>query len=175
MNAVEVRVDVPDADAMRALGRRLAEVLRAGDLVLLTGPLGAGKTTLASGIGAGLDVEGRVTSPTFVLAREHPPRGDGPTLVHVDAYRLDGRLELETLDLESALDASVTLVEWGTGLVEDLVTDRLEVLLARPEGDDAGAVTDLADPGDEPREVVLRGVGDRWAAVDLAAVARGGA
>lgn len=174
MNAVEVRVDVPDADGMRALGTRLAEVLRAGDLVLLTGPLGAGKTTLASGIGAGLDVEGRVTSPTFVLAREHPPRGGGPALVHVDAYRLDGRLELETLDLESALGESVTLVEWGTGLVEDLVPDRLEVLLTRAEGDDAASVGDLVDPGDEPRTVVVRGVGSRWAAVDLAAVVRGG-
>lgn len=174
MNAVEVRVDVPDADAMRALGRRLARVLRTGDLVLLTGPLGAGKTTLASGVGAGLDVEGRVTSPTFVLAREHPPRGDGPTLVHVDAYRLDGRLELETLDLESALTESITLVEWGAGLVEGLVTDRLEVLLSRPEGKGTGASTDLADLGDEPRVVTLRGVGSRWAAVDLGDVARGG-
>jgi tRNA threonylcarbamoyladenosine biosynthesis protein TsaE len=169
-----VEVEVPDADAMRALGRRLAQVLRPGDLVLLTGPLGAGKTTLASGVGAGLDVQGRVTSPTFVLAREHPPRADGPTLVHVDAYRLGGALELETLDLESALAESVTLVEWGTGLVEDLAPDRLEVLLARPEGDEAGSASDLADPGDEPRVVTVRGVGDRWAAVDLAAVTRGG-
>src|SRR4051794_20803055 len=89
--AVQHTADVPTPERMRELGRRIAALLRPGDLVLLTGELGAGKTTLARGLGAGLDVRGSVTSPTFVIARVHPPLGDGPPLVHVDAYRLGGR------------------------------------------------------------------------------------
>jgi tRNA threonylcarbamoyladenosine biosynthesis protein TsaE len=124
------------ADATQELGRRLAGDLRAGDLVLLSGPLGAGKTALTQGIGAGLGVRGAVTSPTFVLARVHP--GALP-LVHVDAYRLresgSSRLELDDLDLDASLDDSVTVVEWGEGLAEDLADARLEVLLDRPDED----------------------------------------
>ena len=163
-----VRLVVPDPGAAADLGERLAAVLRAGDLVLLTGPLGAGKTTLAAGIGRGLGVRGRVTSPTFVIAREHPSLGDGPALVHVDAYRLGGVEEVEGLDLESSLDEVVTLVEWGTGLVEDLAGDRLEVVISRPEGVTEGQ-TDL--DGDAPREILIAGVGNRWDAVDLGALA----
>src|ERR1700704_5729814 len=103
---------------MRALGRRLAAVLRPGDLVILAGPLGAGKTTLVQGIGTGLGVRGPVTSPTFVIARVHPSLVGGPSLVHVDAYRLGDALEVDDLDLDASLAESVTVVEWGEGKVE---------------------------------------------------------
>ena len=131
----------------RALGRRLAGELRPGDLVVLSGPLGAGKTALTQGIGAGLGVHGRVTSPTFVLARVH--RGPVP-LVHVDAYRLRGgpRWELDDLDLDADLPDSVTVVEWGEGLVEPLSDSRLEVHLERHD--------------DDSRTATVRGVGPRW-------------
>lgn len=123
-------------DATHAFGRRLAGHLRAADLLVLSGPLGAGKTALTQGIGAGLGVRGAVTSPTFVLARVHP----GPLpLVHVDAYRLQGgggRLELDDLDLDASLPDSVTVVEWGEGLAEDLAEDRLSIHLERPTEDE---------------------------------------
>jgi tRNA threonylcarbamoyladenosine biosynthesis protein TsaE len=132
----------------RALGVALAEILRAGDLVVLSGPLGAGKTALAQGIGAGLGVRGDVTSPTFVIARVHPPdpaRGGRVPLVHVDAYRLgavpDPRAEVDDLDLDASVDESVTIVEWGEGLVEQLVDAYLEVRIDRH--DDESRVVDL--------------------------------
>ena len=133
----------------RAFGQRLAAALRAGDLVVLSGPLGAGKTALTQGIGVGLGVHGRVTSPTFVLARVH--RGPLP-LVHVDAYRLQGgpRWELDDLDLDADLPDSVTVVEWGEGLVEQLAESRLEVRLERHD--------------DDSRTATVRGVGKRWSA-----------
>ena len=152
---------VPTPDDMRTLGRRLAQVLRAGDLVVLTGDLGAGKTTLVQGIGEGLAVRGPVTSPTFVIARVHPSTVGGPPLVHVDAYRLGGLDEVDDLDLETSLEESVTVVEWGKGLVEGLAEDRLEVRLQRPHGEEG------ADPGSEPRRVRVLGVGPRWEDVQL--------
>ena len=113
----ELRI-ATDGD-MRDLGRRLAALLRAGDLVILAGPLGAGKTTLVQGIGAGLGVRGPVTSPTFVIARVHPPlAGGGPALVHADAYRLGSFGEVDDLDLDTDAGSAVTVVEWGTGLAE---------------------------------------------------------
>src|SRR5215467_11313309 len=118
--------------AMRDLGRELAAGLRAGDLVVLTGPLGAGKTTLVQGIGQGLGVRGPVTSPTFVIARVHPSLGQGPALVHADAYRLGSRAEIDDLDLDTDLDSSVTVVEWGEGLVEDLAPGHLEITISMP-------------------------------------------
>lgn len=142
-------VDVASADDMRALGRRLAERLRAGDLVVLSGGLGAGKTTLTQGIGEGLGVRGPITSPTFVIARVHPPLAAGPPLVHVDAYRLGGFAEVDDLDLDTGLDEAVTVVEWGEGRVEHLSVDRLEVHLER-SGDR------------EVRQVSIVGVGPRW-------------
>jgi len=150
---------VPTADDMRLLGRRLAAVLRAGDLVVLAGDLGAGKTTLTQGIGAGLGVRGNVTSPTFVIARQHPSQVGGPALVHVDAYRLRGWDELEDLDLEASLDDSVTVVEWGAGLVEGLAEDRLELVILRAHGADAER-TDV-------RTVRITAVGERWRDTDL--------
>jgi tRNA threonylcarbamoyladenosine biosynthesis protein TsaE len=149
------QIDVPTAAAMQALGQQLAAVLRAGDLVVLTGSLGAGKTTLAQGIGVGLGVRGSVTSPTFVIARVHPSLHDGPALVHVDAYRLGGDLEVDDLDLDASLPDSVTLVEWGEGVVERLAEDRLVVAIERP----------IAADGDH-RVVRLSGVGPRWAGLD---------
>ncbi|WP_426562999.1 tRNA (adenosine(37)-N6)-threonylcarbamoyltransferase complex ATPase subunit type 1 TsaE [Angustibacter sp. McL0619] len=121
-------------DAMHDLGRRLAGTLRPGDLVVLTGDLGAGKTTLTQGIGAGLGVRGPVTSPTFVIARVHPSERGGPALVHVDAYRLGSIAEVDDLDLDASLEDSVTVVEWGEGLVDDLASDRLHVAILRPHG-----------------------------------------
>jgi tRNA threonylcarbamoyladenosine biosynthesis protein TsaE len=149
-------IGVADADAMRALGRAVAASLRAGDLVLVSGPLGAGKTTFTQGLAAGLDVQGLVTSPTFVIARVHPSRSAGPGLVHVDAYRLSGPGDIDDLDLDEFVADSITVVEWGTGKVEQLAQDRLEVEIRRPE----------ADAG-EGRTVRIRAVGERWAGVDL--------
>lgn len=142
-------IHVRTPDAMRAFGRQLAESLRAGDLVLAIGELGAGKTTFVQGIGAGVGVTGAVLSPTFVIARVH--RGGRVPLVHVDAYRLDSVDEIDDLDLDASVDESVTVVEWGEGKVERLAPDRLEVRIARG-----------ADPDDETRVVTVVGVGDRW-------------
>jgi len=150
-------VRVVSAEAMRGLGVRLAALLQAGDVVLLTGELGAGKTTLAQGIGAGLGVGGAVRSPTFVIARVHP--GGRLPLVHVDAYRLGSAGELDDLDLDADLAASVTLVEWGEGLAERLAADRLQVRIERS-----------VEPGDDVRDVRLVAYGDRWAGVPLPGV-----
>ncbi len=115
---------------MRAVGHRLAGALRAGDLVILAGPLGAGKTVLVQGIAAGLGVTGAVTSPTFVIARVHD---DGRVpLVHVDAYRLGAVAEVEDIDLDAEVEESVTVVEWGSGLVEGLANAYLRVEIERP-------------------------------------------
>ena len=154
-----VRVRADDADRMRELGRRLAGRLRPGDVLLLSGDLGAGKTTLAQGIGLGLQVRGAVTSPTFVLSRVHPSLVGGPALVHVDAYRLGGIAELDDLDLEVSLDDSVTVVEWGGGVAEGLADDRLEVEIERS-----------ASADDERRTVRLVPVGARWVGADLASL-----
>jgi tRNA threonylcarbamoyladenosine biosynthesis protein TsaE len=121
--------EVADAEEMRRFGAALAERFVAGDVVLLTGPLGAGKTTLVQGIAAGLDVGGRVTSPTFVIARVHPSLRAGPDLVHVDAYRLASFAEVEDLDLDVSLDESVTVVEWGEGKFEGLAPTRTVVTI----------------------------------------------
>ncbi|MGV9252449.1 tRNA (adenosine(37)-N6)-threonylcarbamoyltransferase complex ATPase subunit type 1 TsaE [Streptomyces sp. NPDC003697] len=157
--SAELIVNSPEQ--MRELGRELAELLRAGDLVMLTGELGAGKTTLTRGLGEGLGVRGAVTSPTFVIARVHPSLGDGPPLVHVDAYRLSGGLdEMEDLDLDVSLPESVVVVEWGEGRMEELTDDRLHVLIHRAVGDTT----------DEVRHVTLTGIGARWAHADLGAL-----
>lgn len=162
-------IEVATGDAMEHFGARLASVLRAGDIVSLSGPLGAGKTTLTRGLGEALGVRGPVTSPTFVLARTHPSLRGGPALIHVDAYRLGSALELDDLDLD--LDSAVTVVEWGTDAVPAITDTWLEVSIARPTGvDDADAsVESLADA---PRRVDVRGVGERWRAADLGALVR---
>jgi len=158
-----VEVVVSTAAEMRALGRRLAALLRAGDLAILSGGLGAGKTTLTQGIGDGLGVRGPVTSPTFVIARVHPPlvaaggasgqAGPGPgrpgrtALVHADAYRLGSSLELDDLDLDADTATSVTVVEWGEGLAEGLAADRLEITITQAAGAGPAGLGDVHDQG----------------------------
>ncbi len=164
------RIEMPTAEVADELGRRLAEVVRAGDLLILSGELGAGKTTLTRGIGAGLEVRGDVTSPTFVIARVHPPTGSGPALVHVDAYRLGGIDELDDLDLDTSLSEAVTVVEWGEGVAEGLADDRLEIRIVRALGAVAPAPGASAATGEEsldPRELWLQPVGERWLDADL--------
>jgi tRNA threonylcarbamoyladenosine biosynthesis protein TsaE len=151
------QVTVETAAGMRALGRRLARLLRAGDLVILGGSLGAGKTTLVQGIGEGLGVRGPVTSPTFVIARIHPSLTGGPDLVHADAYRLASPAEVDDLDLDEAMGSSVTVVEWGGGLAEGLAADRLEITITPLE------VT--VPSAGETRTVCIAGHGGRWNAV----------
>jgi tRNA threonylcarbamoyladenosine biosynthesis protein TsaE len=133
----------------QALGARLADLLRPGDLVILSGPLGAGKTALAQGIGAGLKVDGEVTSPTFVIARIH--RGGRIPLVHADAYRLgavaDPRAEVDSLDLDASLEDSVTLVEWGEGMAEQLSDAYLEIRIDRRD-DDSREISLIPHAGD---------------------------
>jgi tRNA threonylcarbamoyladenosine biosynthesis protein TsaE len=146
--------DLPTAEDTRAWGARLGRLLSAGDLVVLTGGLGAGKTTLTQGIAEGVGVRGPITSPTFVIARVHPSLVGGPALVHVDAYRLGGFAELDDLDLDTSLEESVTVVEWGHGLAEDLADDRLEVTLS----------------GEDTRRVLLQSHGARWSGADLTAL-----
>jgi tRNA threonylcarbamoyladenosine biosynthesis protein TsaE len=178
-----VSLTVATAAQMRSLGRSLATVLHAGDLVILSGGLGAGKTTLTQGIGDGLGVRGPITSPTFVIARVHPPVAPPaatgqlkPPLVHADAYRLGSALELDDLDLDTDTAASVTVVEWGEGLAEGLAADRLEITIKpdtaggpAPAGEDiADRAGDPDDPiGDMPRTVRISAVGERWEGVKL--------
>jgi tRNA threonylcarbamoyladenosine biosynthesis protein TsaE len=180
---------VPTSAEMHTLGLELAAILRPGDLVVLSGPLGAGKTTLTRGIGDGLQVRGPVTSPTFVLARTHPSLVGGAPLVHVDAYRLGSALELDDLDIDFA--RSIVVVEWGSGMLEGVAESWLEVDIVRPTGaagtpavassdrpgaeaparaddDDPAEDTDIEDASDEeldadePRQVTLTGYGPRW-------------
>ena len=145
-------IAIATPDEMFALGAKLGTSLVAGDLVLINGPLGAGKTLLTQGIGSSLGVSG-ITSPTFVISRVH--QGSLP-LIHVDAYRLliDGQanLYLDDLDLDSALPQSVTVVEWGGAEAARLSEDRLEINIDRSQ---------------EVRQVSAVGVGTRWAGVTL--------
>lgn len=138
-------ITLPRVEDTRAFGARLATILKPGDLIILNGPLGAGKTALVQGIGAGLGVQGAVTSPTFVISRVH--RGPLP-LVHVDAYRL-GEFEIDDLDLDASVEDSVTVVEWGTGKAEKLAGSYLEIVIARRD--------------DDTRTVELVGHGVEWA------------
>jgi tRNA threonylcarbamoyladenosine biosynthesis protein TsaE len=153
--------DAPDADSMRSLGASLAADLRAGDVVVLSGELGAGKTTFTQGLGSGLGVRGDVTSPTFVISRVHPSLAGGPALVHVDAYRLGGVAELDDLDLDTSLDDAVTVVEWGEGIAEGLADDRVEVRIERSLADEASGDGSL-----DPRRVRIAPVGRRWLGAD---------
>jgi tRNA threonylcarbamoyladenosine biosynthesis protein TsaE len=134
---LDTPIELPDAADTEALGEQLAAGLGAGDLVVLSGPLGAGKTVFVRGLARGLGVTGAVTSPTFVIAREHRPGADGPgvPLVHVDAYRLGGAAELDDLDLDTDLDAAVVAVEWGEGVAERLAQRHLLVRLERRPDD----------------------------------------
>lgn len=159
----EVRTS--DADQTRDLGADLGRLLRAGDLVMLSGGLGAGKTTLTQGIGVGMGVRGRVASPTFIVARVHPSLRGGPDLIHADAYRITDLGDLETLDLDSSLDEAVTVVEWGEGKTEVMSPERLVIDVRRAEGGQAcrdGHVIDLEYMDDGMRSIVLHAHGSRW-------------
>jgi tRNA threonylcarbamoyladenosine biosynthesis protein TsaE len=156
LRMLPITQELATPEETRAFGEHLSARLGPGDLVILTGDLGAGKTTLTQGIGAGLGVRGAITSPTFVIARVHPSLLDGPALVHVDAYRLGGAAELDDLDLDTDLDDAVTVVEWGEGLAESLSVDRLELSLLRTS--------------DDERTVTLTPVGPRWRELDLGSV-----
>lgn len=174
---LSLTVDGPERT--QALAERLGARLRAGDLLVLTGELGAGKTTFTQGLGRGLGVRPGIISPTFVLVRRHPnvpdgPRPGGPDLVHVDAYRLGSAAEVDDIDLEDTVDTAVTVVEWGTGKVEHLADSRLEIVLERAVGTAApapgamsgaadGAADDAEDDDAEPRRITLTGIGPRWA------------
>ncbi|WP_433874465.1 tRNA (adenosine(37)-N6)-threonylcarbamoyltransferase complex ATPase subunit type 1 TsaE [Sinomonas atrocyanea] len=162
------------AEETQALGAALAGALAAGDLIVLTGELGAGKTTFTQGLGEGLGVRPGIISPTFVLVRIHPnlpdgPRPGGPDLVHVDAYRLEGEGEIDDLDLENWADTAVTVVEWGRGRVEHLVDSWLDIELVRAGApaqgaDHAAPVLDFdTEDDDEPRLLRIRAFGPRWA------------
>lgn len=146
-----VRLLVESPERMGELGRRLAGLLRPGDLVVLNGPLGAGKTTLTRGLGEGLAVTGEVSSPTFVIARKHRSAGAGPAMLHVDAYRLADADEVADLELDADLVDSVAVVEWGAGKVDDWAADRLTISIGLT-GEDP----------DDPREVRLEPTGARW-------------
>ncbi|MFI5626849.1 tRNA (adenosine(37)-N6)-threonylcarbamoyltransferase complex ATPase subunit type 1 TsaE [Nocardioides sp. NPDC051685] len=163
----EYVVEALDADAMFELGRRVAALVAAGDVLVLSGGLGAGKTTFTKGLGLGLGVRGEITSPTFVIARVHPSTVGGPELVHVDAYRLGGIDELDDLDLDTDLDDAVTVVEWGEGLAEGLSESRLEIRIVRAEADEAPLDLVDAPDGADPRRVEIVPVGARWRGVDL--------
>jgi tRNA threonylcarbamoyladenosine biosynthesis protein TsaE len=166
----EFQVVTNTSGATRDIGRRLARLLRSGDVVVLAGELGAGKTTLTQGVGAGLGVRGAVTSPTFVIARLHRPAGAGTGLLHVDAYRMGDATELDDLDLDAFTDDTVTVVEWGDGFAESLSASRLHVDLARSVGADAPE----GQSGEERRVITVTAIGDRWVGVPLQAALREG-
>ena len=179
------------AEQTQHLAGKLAELLRAGDLIILSGELGAGKTTFTQGLGRSLGVREGIISPTFVLVRIHPNRPDGPNpggpdLVHVDAYRLGTPGEIDDIDLENTMESSVTVVEWGVGRVEHLAASRLEIDLVRAVGaslpaaraepffaetglaeTDFSASFDADEDDDEPRTLRLNTVGPRWEGTDF--------
>lgn len=174
-----MRWTIADAAGMHEFGRDLAGLLREGDLVVLTGPLGAGKTTLTRGLGDGLRVRGSVTSPTFVLARTHPSTAGGPPLVHVDAYRLASAVELDDLDIDFA--TSIVVVEWGRGMLDGIADSWLDIEIDRPTGASqahrpagggaaaaSGEAVNLDVDLDEPRTVTITAFGPRWAAASAA-------
>jgi tRNA threonylcarbamoyladenosine biosynthesis protein TsaE len=151
---------VATADAMRDLGAAIGRACRGGDVIVLNGDLGAGKTTFTQGLARGVGITEAVTSPTFVIARVHANANGGPDLVHVDAYRLGSAVELDDLDLDTDLDRSVVVVEWGVGLAETLSDSRIDVTIERS-----------AHEEDDTRHVTVSADADRWTdAIGLGAV-----
>lgn len=153
---MSVVVETPEA--MQALARHIATCCQPGDVLVLTGELGAGKTTFTQGLARGLGVTDAITSPTFVIARVHRS-AQGPGLIHVDAYRVGSALELDDLDLDADIADCVTVVEWGEGKAERLSVDRLHIRIERSD-----------DIADDRRVVTFEGFGPRWAPADLAAL-----
>lgn len=174
------------AEQTQHLAANLASYLKAGDLLVLSGQLGAGKTTFTQGLGSSLGVRAGIISPTFVLVRIHPnlpdgPNPGGPDLVHVDAYRLGSAAEIDDIDLENTMETSVTVVEWGADRVEHLADSRLEIELVRAVGNQTPDLMDAFDSDtfdsdqdaedDEPRLLRLSAVGPRWDGIDFSALA----
>ncbi len=149
MAKVLAKLTIETAEQMHELGIKIAKTLDAGDLVILTGPLGAGKTTFTRGVGEGLNVIGNVSSPTFVIARTHKREGTSVPLVHVDAYRLSSPQEFDDLDIDT--ERSIVLVEWGRGFADDLLDSWAEIEIER----DHSGVT-------EARTLTITGFGDAW-------------
>lgn len=147
-------LQVPDAEAMHELGKRVAKILRAGDLVVLVGPLGAGKTTFTRGVGEALGAIGNVSSPTFVIARTHKLEGRSEVLVHADAYRLGSVGELDDLDIDFA--NSIVLVEWGKGMLDGIASNWLEIEIDRDQTGES-----------DVRQVRITGFGERYVEVKL--------
>lgn len=146
---------LPTAADTHDFGRRVGAQLRAGDLVILSGSLGAGKTALTKGIAEGMGVTGLVTSPTFVIARRHESaQPGGASLIHVDAYRLAGSWEFDDLDFDTDLTRSVVVVEWGEGRAEQLSDEYLQITLTRCD--------------DDQRQADLIAVGERFEAIGAA-------
>lgn len=160
-------VHTSGAEDTRRAARAIAHHAKAGDLFVLDGPLGAGKTTFTQGFASELDVRGNVASPTFVIARVHPANAEGPDLVHVDAYRLDEDWDIEDLDLDSDLDTSITLVEWGRDRVEHLSNSYAIVELHREESLQGGPLDDDPDDTDEERSLTVTFVGERYTREEL--------
>ena len=160
---MQQRYELADLADTQALAARVAAQLRAGDVIILTGDLGAGKTTFTQAMAKALGITAPITSPTFVLARHHNHPADGLNLVHVDAYRITGADELASLDLETWLTDSVVVIEWGRGTAEDLTDSYLDIELIRPGAAVGELVTDFSDDEvDEPRSAILTGYGPRW-------------
>lgn len=145
-------LSAPTPDSLRLIAQDIGRWCVGGDVLVLSGDLGAGKTTFTQGLALGLGIDERVTSPTFVISRVHPHPSGGPALVHVDAYRLGSLGELEDLDLDADLQRSVVVVEWGRGLAESLSPEGLDVVITRSD-----------DPDDDVRTVAITPRGDRWA------------
>ena len=156
-----VRLQAATAGDMRDLGARVAHHCRAGDVLVLTGDLGAGKTTFTQGLARGLGISDPITSPTFVIARTHRHPSGGTDLVHVDAYRLGSRIELDDLDLDADLDTSVAVVEWGGEFGGLLAVTPLDVCIVRSDAERADGA-DGADVSDDVRIVELQGSSVRW-------------
>lgn len=157
------RYELADLAETQALAARVAKQLHAGDVLILTGDLGAGKTTFTQALAKALGITAPITSPTFVLARHHNHPGEGLNLVHVDAYRITGADELASLDLETWLTDSVVVIEWGRGTAEDLTDSYLDIELIRPGAATDELVTDFSDDAiEEPRSAILTGHGPRW-------------
>lgn len=166
---VEYTIELADLEATENFALAVAQQLKAGDVIILTGELGAGKTTFTQGLARGLGITATITSPTFVLARNHDHPAGGLNLVHVDAYRVTSDDELASLDLETLLEDSVVVVEWGRGLAEALTDAYLDIELQRPGAVTDELITDFSDDDvEEPRTVVMTGHGPRWEGSSIA-------
>lgn len=165
---MQTTIELADLAATRDLATTVAQQLRAGDVILLTGDLGAGKTTFTQGLARALGITAPITSPTFVLARHHNHPTNGLNLVHVDAYRLTDADELTSLDLESWLQDSVVVVEWGRGTAEALSEAHLDIELIRRGAATDELITDFSDDDvEEPRTAIITSYGERWEGIDL--------